>query len=582
MADTRAADCECTRLDPHTIRVVVAGRHGIASNITAAVVTVTATASPVAGFVTAYPSGQAQPTTSTLNVPVGADTSNSTIISVGDGGAIDLFASVSTNLIIDVTGTFTTATASAGGRFQPSVPTRLLDTRASSANGLDPGETVTVPLPNGVSSDARAIAVNVTSVAARGPGFLTGYAAGATPPDTSFMNPDGSGAPKAAAIILPVSPQGFTIMSSAGGHVIVDLIGWFTGDSAPVSGDGLFVSLAPTRLVDTRVALPRLWAGGTREIAAPITSISALVSNVTMANPDGPGFVTAYAAGTERPDTSSVNAPFRNAASPNFAITSVSARGMAYYSNAGTDLTVDTTGYFTGTPVAAPLSPPPDAPPLRHVLMIGDSTLGGYDFVPKAFSALRGAAFIVDAKPCRRLVHPSCKSPTTGVVPNTAIDALNAAQGPLDIVVIKTGYNDSSSNYGTNIAGIMTTARARGARLVIWFTYSESTRPGAYNIANATLKQAAGSAAYPDLVVADWRAFAANSSGWYASDRVHLNALGVWATSDYASRWVSYTTHMPCPIPWTVGGPIDNPCPNPDDYAAAVGFTPDLKALYGV
>jgi len=212
--------------------------------------------------------------------------------------------------------------------------------------------------------------------------------------------------------------------------------------------------------------------------------------------------------------------------------------------------------------------------------MIGDSTLGGFEFVPQAFRALQGANFIVDAKPCRRLVQPSCKSPTTGVVPNTAIDALNAAKGPLDIVIIKTGYNDSSSNYGANIAGIMTTARARGARLVIWFTYSESTRPGAYNLANATLKQAAGSAAYPDLVVADWRAFAADSSGWYASDRVHLNTIGVWATADYASRWVASTTHMPCPVPWTVGGPLDNPCPNPDAYAASVGFTPNLRALY--
>ena len=79
LADTRATACGCTRLDDHTIRIIVAGRRGIGGAISAAAVTVTATGASVAGFATAYPAGLARPDTSTLNLPAGADTSNSTI-----------------------------------------------------------------------------------------------------------------------------------------------------------------------------------------------------------------------------------------------------------------------------------------------------------------------------------------------------------------------------------------------------------------------------------------------------------------------------------------------------------------------
>lgn len=580
LADTRQPVCNCTRLDEHTIRVVVAGRGGIGSDITAAALTVTATAGPVAGYVSVYPAGHRVPDTSTLNLPVGTDTSNSTIIPVGDAGAVDLYASVATELVVDVTGTFTPATTATAGRFVPSVAGRILDTRITRPDGIDPGGSVTIALPAGVSADARAIAVNVTSVGARGPGYLSGYAAGSNPPETSFANPDGTGAASAASVILPVSAQGVTISSSAGGHLVVDLVGWFTGDSAGSSSDGLMVALEPTRLLDTRSSRPRLWPAGAREIGLPIATAAALVTNVTVVDADGAGFVTAYPSGTALPSTSSVNAARRDATAANLAITTASTRGTGYFSSGGTDLLVDLTGYFTGSPVAATEPVPPDVAPTPRVLMIGDSTLGGFIDVPAARASLRGFTPVLDAKPCRRLIHPSCTSRFTNIAPNTAVEAIGGADAPVDIVLIKTGYNDGSSDFETAVARVVAAARAKGAREVIWLTYSESTKPGSYNTANAVLKRLAGSAAYPDLVVADWRAYAAGSGGWYASDRVHLMTSGVWATGDYISRWIAHVSHLPCAVPWTVGGPIDDPCPSPDDVAAATGTVPNLAGLY--
>ena len=41
-------------------------------------------------------------------------------------------------------------------------------------------------------------------------------------------------------------------MPVRGGHVVVDITGWFTGATAAASSEGLFTPVDPTRLLDTR------------------------------------------------------------------------------------------------------------------------------------------------------------------------------------------------------------------------------------------------------------------------------------------------------------------------------------------
>ena len=341
LADTRKASCGCTHVDDHTIHVAVAGQQGAPDPIVAAAVTVTVVNGPVAGFVTAYPSGTARPETSTVNMAASAVASNSAVVPVGSDGGIDLYADVTADIVVDVTGVFTTTTFATAGRFVPVAPRRLLDTRVSPGVRVLPAASVTVPLPDGVPADATAVAVNVTSLDEFAAGFVSGYAAGATPATTSFLNPDGTGGAKAAAVILPVSASGFTIATSAGGDLVVDLVGWFTGASAASSTDGLFVPLPPTRLLDTRASGPRLWPGGTREVVLPLGAVGAVVTNITLDRTDATGFVTAYPAGTPQPPSSSLNATGRDATIANFAISQPSTRGVAYFANAGSDLIVD-------------------------------------------------------------------------------------------------------------------------------------------------------------------------------------------------------------------------------------------------
>jgi hypothetical protein len=93
----------------------------------AAVFSVTATSGCVAGYLTVFACG-AQPPTSNLNYEVGRTTAGLAITSLTDGKAC-IFASTSTDVIVDVMGAFTPG----GNRFHPMTPTRWIDTRGGTA-----------------------------------------------------------------------------------------------------------------------------------------------------------------------------------------------------------------------------------------------------------------------------------------------------------------------------------------------------------------------------------------------------------------------------------------------------------------
>lgn len=580
LADTREAACGCSVLGDGTVRVQVTGRSGLPASAVAAAVTVTAVGGERAAFVAAWPAGAPRPTTSLVNVGPRQAVANSGIVPLSADGAIELWANAPTDLVVDVSGVFVAATSASSGRFVAATPARVLDTRDGTALGA--GDRRVVTRPPTVPADAAAWVVNVTSVGATAAGFVTAFAAGGAVPSSSALNPDGSGAAVAASVIVPASATGIELFSSVPTDLVVDVTGWFTGASAPVASDGLFVPTAPTRLLDTRSQSPRLWGDGDRELPVAVAGAAAIVTNVTVVEPDRELFVTARAAGTPLPPTSSVNARSRGAVVANAAITAVSDRGLAWCSNMGTDLVVDMTGWFTGTPVAATEPARPNQPRTLPVLLIGDSTLAALDVVTASQRALQGASFVVDAAPCRRLLQPSCKSAFTRQVPTTAVEAIRSAAQAPEVLVVKAGYNEGSNAFRDSVVAVLSAARVRGVRAVVWLTYSEGTRGQlrTYELNNAVLRELRDSGVWPELVLADWRTYAALSSGWYSDDRVHLQGTGAWATSDYIARWVAHVTHRPCPQPWAPGETVEERCPNPDAVAAARGV-PALRALYG-
>lgn len=88
-------------------RLPVAGVGDVpAAGVTAVVVNLTATGSAGEGFVTAYPCDSPMPTASNLNVAAGIDVANTTTVAVGPSGAVCLYANVTTDLVVDITGVY--------------------------------------------------------------------------------------------------------------------------------------------------------------------------------------------------------------------------------------------------------------------------------------------------------------------------------------------------------------------------------------------------------------------------------------------------------------------------------------------
>ena len=362
LADTRL-NSGFVRVDALTLQIDSRGICGTPSNATSLALTLTVVSPEASGFLTAWPSDRARPVVSNVNFDVNQIRANGSITRVDAAGTFRVFTSAPSHVVVDVVGAFVPATTAASGRFVPRPSTRLYDSRPGPKRA--PGSTMTLPLPAGVPADAVALALNVTVTESTGPGFVTEFPAGRQMPTSSILNVDQPNQTRAAAGIFPVSSAGVALFVSGGGHIVVDLLGYFTGASAGAGTDGLFTAADPTRLLDTRGASPLgngvpIYPGGGLELAT--SQGGSIAYNVTSVNGTG-GYVTAYPAGTGRPATSTVNSVGGSDIVANFAISQVSNRGLGFFSQSQTDLLADVQGWFSGPSATATQAPPANTPP---------------------------------------------------------------------------------------------------------------------------------------------------------------------------------------------------------------------------
>jgi len=156
-----------------------------------------------------------------------------------------------------------------------------------------------------------------------------------------------------------VSNRSMNVYSSAGGHLIVDVIGYFTGASAPANSDGLFVPMTPVRRLDTRQS-GAIGANQSRSFSAPGGGVA--IGSLTMVHPLAAGFATAWANGTPMPPTSSINLTDGYVIA-NLAVTRVTAAGAAVFSSTTSHYLFDQFGYFTNAAAKETVPLSPDRPP---------------------------------------------------------------------------------------------------------------------------------------------------------------------------------------------------------------------------
>jgi hypothetical protein len=249
-ADSRVGR-ELNRLQPNRqVKIKIAGRQGLPSDITAVSANFTVVRPDGAGYFTAYNCAGGKPSVSTLNYNVWETVPNQGIIPLTNG-YICIYSVRTTDVLIDVNGY---VSASATKEFVPLNPKRLFDSRSSKQ--LRKGETLRLVVEGGKSpapSAAVAVALNITGVLPEQSGWIRAFPCDAKEPNVSSLNPR-LWQSRANSAIVPTAADGsICLTSNVTTHVVVDITGWF----GPV--DNLeFVPLDSIRLGDTRSTHPDL------------------------------------------------------------------------------------------------------------------------------------------------------------------------------------------------------------------------------------------------------------------------------------------------------------------------------------
>ncbi|MFZ9482812.1 MAG: S8 family serine peptidase [Ilumatobacteraceae bacterium] len=290
--------------------VPTTGVAAVAVNITSA--------DPVStGYVQAYPTLEgATGSTSTLNVVGGPGARpNFAIVPVGHGGKISLYLQAGGDAVVDLVGYVTEglSTSTAGRMIPIATPERWLDT---GSDRLAPRTTRVVSRPPDSAvpeSGVAALVVNVTGTRVDQRGNLKvlpgGVAARGVLSSTVNMSP-GSAAANQAIVRVDATGE-ITVTSSTAARVVIDVVGYVTDSSAADVSQGLYVPMAPTRVVDTRTPSRPFSAGELRSLfvlpAGWPTAVSAVSLNLTVTGTQQNGWLRTYFGRTE-PTTSNVNA----------------------------------------------------------------------------------------------------------------------------------------------------------------------------------------------------------------------------------------------------------------------------------
>ena len=361
--DTRGLGADTGQMRAGTTRLVDLQPPTAATR--AALINITLVRPEASGFITAWMPRTTRPASSNINAPTGQIAANASIVPVDADGNVVLFTSVTTDVVVDVLGFFSTTGGSAtAGRLVSLGPTRAVDTRSLSSGTNDytriavGGDTnVNVPLAGsfGVDAGSAAVVLVVTALSDSGPGsgHVSVFPGGGEVPSSSNVNVNGDGDRGANLVVVPLGADGSVdLRLHQIADVIVDVVGTFTGAGAPSSHGGLFMLIPPAREVDTRIPLGfgRLAVGSsaTRNPASVPDDAIAVAQNITITRTASSGFITAYPAGlADVPIVSNGNATAAEQTRAVLSITSLGGGSSSYFASMSTDVVVDVTGWFT-------------------------------------------------------------------------------------------------------------------------------------------------------------------------------------------------------------------------------------------
>jgi hypothetical protein len=279
---------------------------------------------------------------------------NAAIVPAGTNGAISVFATDTTDVVLDINGYFIPPGNSAALAFYPLTPCRIADTR--NANGplggpsLPAGSTRAFPIlasSCGLPANAQAYSLNFAAVPTGPLGFLTAWPAGQPQPLAASLN-DVTGTIAANAVIVPAGANGaVNVFASDATDLVIDISGYF----APPGPGGLSLyAVTPCRVLDSRLTSGTPFSTtldvnvGAAPCGVPATA-QAFLFNATAIPSNSLGYLTMWPQGLPRPLAATLNAS-DGAITNNMAIVPTTNGSISIFPSAATHLVLDAFGFF--------------------------------------------------------------------------------------------------------------------------------------------------------------------------------------------------------------------------------------------
>jgi uncharacterized repeat protein (TIGR03803 family) len=309
-------------------------------------------------YLTVWPAGQSRPLASTLNSLDGRIKANAAIIPAGASGEISVYATNTTNVIVDVDGYFAPVSGSTLA-FYPLPPCRVADTRHSTyPPGLGPpflnaGQERAFPILDAAtcnipSSGVAAYSLNFSVVPHGSLFYMTVWPTGQTRPVVSTLNDIPGQIIANAAIVTAGTSGDVSVYPTNDTDVVIDINGYFA--AAGTGGLSLY-GVSPCRVIDTRNA------GGafTGTLSPPVdvvdagcaasSAAQAYVFNASVVPVGALGYLTLWPDGASQPLVSTLNA-LDGSISSNMAIVPSTNGKVDAYASGLTQLILDISSYF--------------------------------------------------------------------------------------------------------------------------------------------------------------------------------------------------------------------------------------------
>ena len=312
------------------------------------------------GYLTVWPTGESRPGVATLNSLDGRIKANAAIVPAGTNGAISVYATNTTNVILDINGYFAPASPPSTFAFYPLTPCRVADTRkANFPSGLGapylPGQQERdFPILNATScnipSSAIAYSLNF-SVVPHGPlGYMTVWPTGLPRPLVSTLNDIPGQIIANAAIVVAGTTGDVSVYPSSDTDLVIDINGYF---ALPGTGGLSLYTLTPCRVIDTRkIGNGQPFSGNLTppvDVTASPCGVpgaaQAYVLNATVVPTGALGYLTLWPDGEPKPLVSTLNA-LDGSITNNMAIVPSTNGKVDAYASGITQLSLDISSYF--------------------------------------------------------------------------------------------------------------------------------------------------------------------------------------------------------------------------------------------